>query len=60
MEHPLMGVNGTKEPVPGVLYPRQSERALARCENDVSRTVISLAIHSALRFVCDQFRGNQF
>jgi hypothetical protein len=32
MEHPLTGVNGTKDPVPGVLYLRQSEKALARCE----------------------------
>ena len=32
MEHRLTAVNGTKDPVPGVLYLLKSERALARCE----------------------------
>ena len=32
MEHRLTAVNGTKDPVPGVLYLLKSQRALARCE----------------------------
>jgi hypothetical protein len=32
MEHRLTAVNGTKDPVPGVLYQLKSERALARRE----------------------------
>jgi hypothetical protein len=42
MEHPLAGVNGTKEPVPGILYLRQPEKSVSSVRNDISRTVISL------------------
>jgi hypothetical protein len=34
MEHPLAGVNGTKEPVPGILYLRQPEKSVSSVRND--------------------------